>query len=472
MRIFTRIFLTFWLMIVVSIGMTVVFALSTVSLLQPLHPRALPIYPIHTCALAAQDEYERAGLDGVARYLKTARTNCSGGIVVNLRTGHPFTDMGPRLAAVESPSGSQSAEIASVATTELPFGAVIARPGSLGKSAPGFFLLMRPPYVLFMNSPRSLRTSLIFLLSRITLLILASGVCCYVLTVYLVKPIIGLGQMAEQLGGGELGTRIEGSLITRKDELGEFSRKFNQMAGEIESLVTRYKHFLAHASHELGSPLTRVNIALGLARKKADPALQPELNRIGHETKRLNMLVQEMLLLARLESGNELSWQTTSFDAALMVEEACADANFEAAQVGKSVLLRKTEAFQVTGHRELLRRALDNILRNGLRFAREAGSVRVDVTHSVEMKVGVITIQDDGPGVPPGQEEIIFEPFVTLPNGATGSNEGSGLGLAIARQAVFVNGGKVFAQSTEGKGLTVTIELPTHCADKLNRVGS
>ncbi len=121
------------------------------------------------------------------------------------------------------------------------------------------------------------------------------------------------------------------------------------MASEIESLVTRYKHFLAHASHVLGSPLTRVNIALGLARKKADPALQPELNRIGHETKRLNTLVQELLFLARLESGNELSWQTTSFDAALMIEEACADASFEAAQVGKSVVLQKTEALQLRG---------------------------------------------------------------------------------------------------------------------------
>lgn len=311
-----------------------------------------------------------------------------------------------------------------------------------------------------MNSPRSLRTSLIFLLSRIALLILASGVCCYVLTVYLVKPIIGLGRMAEQLGGGELGTRIEGSLITRKDELGEFSRKFNQMAGEIESLVTRYKHFLAHASHELGSPLTRVNIALGLARKKADPALQPELNRIGHETKRLNMLVQEMLLLARLESGNELSRQTTSFDAALVIEEACADTNFEAAQLGKSVVFEKQDTFQITGHRELLRRAVDNVLRNGLRFARESGTVRVAVTHSANNHTGTVTIVDDGPGVPPEQEELIFEPFVTLPNSATGSNEGSGLGLAIARQAVIVNGGKIFARGSDGGGLSITIELP------------
>ena len=129
--------------------------------------------------------------------------------------------------------------------------------------------------------------------------------------------------------------------------------------------------------------------------------------------------------------------------------------------IGLDGVLQKTEALQVTGHRELLRRALDNILRNGLRFAHEAGSVRVDVTHSADKRIGIITIQDDGPGIAADQEEIIFEPFVTLPNSATGANEGSGLGLTIARQAVIVNGEKIFARGSKcGGGLTVTLELP------------
>jgi two-component system sensor histidine kinase CpxA len=461
MKIFTRIFLSFWLMIVALIGMTIVLALTTVSLMQPNHLRVLPIFPLHTCAVATLDEYERGGRDALVRYLGTSRTSCSGGVVVHARENRQFSDLGPKLASVEAATGQSTPETASVTVRELPLHTVVALPGPLGRDAPGFFLLLQRPYVFFVNSPRSLHALLFFLLSRIALLIVVSSVCCYLLTSYLVKPVIRLGRMAEQLGGGDLAIRIEGTLLARKDELGEFSRKFNQMASEIESLVTRYKHFLAHASHELGSPLTRVNIALGLARKKADPALQPELNRIGHETKRLNTLVQELLFLARLESGNELSWQTTSFDAALMIEEACADASFEAAQVGKSVVLQKSETLQVTGHRELLRRALDNILRNGLRFAREAGAVRVDVSHSADKRVGIITVQDDGPGIAPEQEEMIFEPFVTLPNGATGANGGSGLGLAIARQAVIVNGGKVYARSSESGGLTVTIELPT-----------
>jgi two-component system, OmpR family, sensor histidine kinase CpxA len=461
MRLFARIFLSFWLVIILLIALTVVLAFTTLSVLQPNRTRLLPIFPAHTCALAVLDEYERGGENALSQYLRTSRTNCGGGVVLHVKPRTEFTDIARQLAIVEAAPTPPRLENASVTVRDLPSHTIVAFPGPDGKNAPGFIVLLRAPFVFLLVSHQTLHAILGIVLARIALLAGVSGICCYLLTQYLVSPVIRLGQMAEQLGGGALGTRIEAPLILRKDELGEFSRKFNQMASEIESLVTRYRHFLAHASHELGSPLTRVNIALGLAKKKAGPALQPELNRIGYETKRLNMLVQELLFLARLESGNELNRQTTSFDAALVVEGACADASFEAAQMGKSVVLVKSEPLQVTGHPELLRRAVDNVLRNGLRFAREAGTVRVDVSRVFGKNAGIITIRDDGPGIAPDQEKMIFEPFVTLPGHATGLNEGSGLGLAIARQAVLVNGGTIEAYCSEGEGLSVSIELPT-----------
>ncbi len=460
MRLFARIFLSFWLMIVTLIVITTAFALAIFSLLPPYRPGVLPIHPMHTCALAAMDVYARSGPPGLAQYLGRSRTSCSGGIVLNLRSPTQLADLGPNLATVENPAGQQSPENASVTVRTLPFSTTLAIPGEAGTQAPGFVLLIRTPYVFFLNSPRSLRATMMLVLSRLALLVGVSGLCCYPLTLYLVKPIIQLGQTAEQFGKGELSTRIGGPLIIRRDELGDLSRKFNDMASEIESLVTRYKHFLAHASHELGSPLTRVNIALGLARRKTDPALHPELNRIGHETKRLNTLVQELLLLARLESGNELNRQAVLFDVAQVVEEACEDATFEALQIGKTVLVERNEVFQVSGHPALLRRAVDNILRNGLRFAREAGTVRIKASYNTPKRLGTISIHDDGPGIAVGNEELIFEPFVTLSNNVTGFNEGSGLGLAIARQAVLANGGKISARGSRGEGLTVTIELP------------
>jgi two-component system sensor histidine kinase CpxA len=113
-----------------------------------------------------------------------------------------------------------------------------------------------------------------------------------------VRPITRLNAVAEQFGAGDLKARTSRSLSRRKDELGDLGRTFNQMAERIESLIVRYKNFLAHASHELGSPLTRLNIALALARRKAGHQLEPEHDRIGQEADRLNSLVQELFVVA------------------------------------------------------------------------------------------------------------------------------------------------------------------------------
>jgi len=170
--------------------------------------------------------------------------------------------------------------------------------------------------------------------------------------------------------------------------------------------------------------------------------------------------VKELLLLARLKSGNELTRQTTSFSIASVLNEACADARFEATDVGKFIEFENCEDFEVKGHPELLRRALDNVLRNGLRFAREKGVLKVDLIRRPSEPVGTITIQDDAPGVEADQQDIIFDPFVTLANRVTGESEGSGLGLAIARQAILANRGNVSARNGVTGGLVIYIELP------------
>ncbi len=252
--------------------------------------------------------------------------------------------------------------------------------------------------------------------------------------------------------------RIDPSLAKRTDEFGELSRTLNRMAVKIESLVSEYKTFLAHISHELGSPLTRLNIALALARRSAGPHLDQELSRIGYEANSLNAMIQEILLLARLESGNELGRQTTAFAVASLIDEVCADANFEAEELHKRVVVVRQEDFRIAGHRDLLKRALDNILRNGLRFAE--GLVQVAFFQRAGTCVGIIQIQDDGPGVSPGMERRIFEPFVSLSKTTPEVSGGSGLGLAIARQAVMANRGTISAHNSAEKGLSIVIELP------------
>ncbi|WP_158792112.1 HAMP domain-containing sensor histidine kinase [Granulicella sp. L60] len=292
------------------------------------------------------------------------------------------------------------------------------------------------------------------------LLILSSGLFSYVLTSYVVGPVTSLSRVAAQFGAGDLKARAASPLLRRKDEFGELGKVFNHMASKIEVLISRYKSFLAHASHELGSPLTRLNIALALAKRKAGPQLQPELDRIGQEADRINNLVHELLLLARLESDNELSRTPVSFDVGALVEEIRAEAMLEAKQIMKTVHLDRQESFGVRGYPELLRRAIENVLRNALRFAREQGTVQISYFQKSNLAVGVILIEDDGPGVPLGKEQAIFEPFLTLPSENSENGSGSGLGLAIAKQAVLVNGGTIFAYSLTDRGLAVSIELP------------
>jgi two-component system, OmpR family, sensor histidine kinase CpxA len=305
-------------------------------------------------------------------------------------------------------------------------------------------------YVFLVTLPMRRHDILILSLTRLERLVILPGLFSLVVTAYFVRPITRLRDVAESFGRGDLKARVMPPPSKRRDEVGDLGRVFNQMAVRIENLVARYKSFLAHASHEIGSPLTRLNIALALARRKAPPGMQPELDRIDQEANRLNSLVQELLLLARLESGNEISRDSVQFDVASIVDESCGNTALEAQQLRKSVVVVRRESFQVLGYPDLLRRALDNVLRNGVRFAQQEGSVQVSYFVTGNPATGVIQIPD-GPGVPLGREESIFEPFVTLPAGSSSESfGGSGLSLAIARQAVIANGGKVFAQTLSG----------------------
>jgi two-component system, OmpR family, sensor histidine kinase CpxA len=296
-------------------------------------------------------------------------------------------------------------------------------------------------------------------LSTLSPIVIAGFLSLFV-AAYVARPLTGLNAAAESFGRGDLKVRIHPPLATRNDELGDLARTFNAMAERIECLVTRYKDFLGHASHELGSPLTRLNIALALAQRKAGQDLKQEHDRISQESHRLNSLVQEMLLLARLESGNEIEKEPSIFDVQAVVAEAYENAVFESHQLTKTVRVKTVEGFVVRGYPNLLLRAVDNVLRNALRFARTHVSLEISRAQMGTRHVGTVLICDDGPGVDWGQEEAIFEPFLTLSGSEPGDNGGCGLGLAIARQAVLANGGRISAQGSPGGGLIVRIELP------------
>lgn len=281
-----------------------------------------------------------------------------------------------------------------------------------------------------------------------------SAITCLLLTRYFVDPIRKLQRSTESFGRGNLASRPDASLLERKDELGDLSRTISQMSSRIGTLLSSQRNFLIQVSHELGSPLSRMNVALALARRKASPGLLPELNRIQGDSSELNSMVQQLLRLARLESGLEQEEEEV-YSLHELLQQVCLDNQFTAEQTSKQVYLLSSPQINMRGYRELLKRALDNILRNAIRFTPEGGRVEVDVLSRSNDRV-VIQVKDSGIGVQDDKLDAIFEPFVR----ASSDRSGAGLGLAIARQAVHANRGTIRALNRVEGGLLIEISLP------------
>ena len=296
-------------------------------------------------------------------------------------------------------------------------------------------------------------------------LLCAIAISCsvfWVLAQQLTLPIRTLQGIAESVAQGNLNKRPSRALLKRKDELGELSVSIDLMVQKIGQLMSSQKAFLVQVSHELGSPLTRLNLALALARRKAGQALDSEFKRLEYESAELNSMIQQLLLLARLENASELNNSRQRFFLAGIVEEVAADAKFEANQNEKGVRVvlhdaEKWHAVEVLGYGDLIKRALDNILRNAIRFTSTRSSVEISCS-VLDAQEAQITVRDFGQGISPDQYCTIFEPFVRLPS--RGNGQGTGLGLAIAKQAVIAHGGSVCARNAETGGLSITIQLP------------
>ena len=444
MKIFARVFFVYWIGVIVMVALTVM-SVTTSPSLQSNRLRTIPLDDFRICAEHELTLYQAGGTSALQGLVK----GCENGLLIS-RDGTPIS--GAKLSEEDARLVIEVADGRNLTVRTSPRETTIAlRVGSEPSGSLVYLATMPVPgHPFFMT----------LILNNLTRLVFVGGAFCYLLTIFFIRPITALSHAAEQFGAGDLKARIPDRTSLRTDEFGELGRAFNEMATRIESLVARYKVFLAQASHELGSPLTRLNIALALAKRIAGPEIHPALGRIGREADNLNSLVQELLLLARLESGNELARKAVAFNVASVVDEACANASFEAGEQNKSVFVSAREDYQLVGYPDLLQRALDNVLRNGVRFCRTEGRVQVSFFQKQGGTVGLIRVDDDGDGVPDGKEESIFEAFVTLDGRSSERAAGSGLGLAIARQAVLAHRGRIYAGNSPGSGLSVTIELP------------
>ena len=290
--------------------------------------------------------------------------------------------------------------------------------------------------------------------------LLASLAVAALLAWYVSKPIRFLRGAFDAAARGDLDARIGSGLGTRRDELADLGRDFDRTAAQLKGLMEGQRRLLHDVSHELRSPLARLQAAVGLARQHPDN-IDSAMDRIDREAERMDKLVDEILALSRVESGMSAQRNET-VDVAALVRDVVEDAAFEAHAGAKTVDLdanvAELDAASVSGNAELLHRALENIVRNAMRHAPEGGKVVVAGTRDTAARTIAITVADNGPGVAHAELASIFEPFFRG-SGAKDA-QGHGLGLAIARRVIEAHGGRVAAANRPEGGLVVTLQLP------------
>jgi two-component system, OmpR family, sensor histidine kinase CpxA len=307
----------------------------------------------------------------------------------------------------------------------------------------------------------------------IAIAVITSGLMCYLLAWSMTSPVTRLRQAAQSLTAGDLTARAGAPAGGRGDELTELMRDFDRMAERIEGLVDSQARLLKDVSHELRSPLARLSVALGLARQRATPEVQNSLNRIELEADRLNQLIQRLLTISRLESGTD-GLHSTRLSLRELVEEVAHDAEYEsagrgchvtavAATDGPGTAENDYDEFLVDGDPELLRSAVENVIRNATRYTAEGTTVQVRLERQpANGEEGEIVIQvlDSGPGVPDQALPKIFEPFYRLDDARNRQTGGAGLGLSIADRAIRLHGGQLRASNRKEGGLQVEIRIP------------
>jgi len=291
--------------------------------------------------------------------------------------------------------------------------------------------------------------------------IVSSGVVSYFLARYLTAPVVRLRTATQQLAAGDLTARAEAPPKRRRDEIAELVRDFNGMAARLEDLVNAQNRLLNDVSHELRSPLARLNVALGLARQRTGPEAQGALERIEREAERLNELIGRLLAIARLESGEE-AIQKSAVNLEEMLHEICKDADFEAQSRNCRVKCVIADACIVMGHAGLLHSAIENVVRNATRYTREGTEVEIRLEKAQDAKgsEAVVRVTDSGPGVPEETLHKLFRPFYRLDDARNRQTGGVGLGLAITERTVRLHGGRVKAANRPQGGLIVEIRLP------------
>lgn len=290
-------------------------------------------------------------------------------------------------------------------------------------------------------------------------LFIAGGVCGLLFSLFLAwnltRPMRQLRAGFARVSKGDLSVRLYPQMRRRYDELSAVAQDFDAMVERLSVLVSAREELLHDVSHELRSPLARLQLATGLARQTPS-SVSASLDRIDEEARRLDKMIGELLTLSRAEHKDLPDEQY--LDLLGLLEAVANDARYEAQVPGVEILLEadRHHDYTVKGDANLIRSALENVVRNALRFSTRGQQVLINLQQ--ENGWLVIGVRDRGPGVDPDKLSSIFDPFVRVNSPLSG--KGYGLGLSIVRKVVIAHGGEVSALNAREGGLELIIRLP------------
>ncbi len=304
-----------------------------------------------------------------------------------------------------------------------------------------------------------------FAFPQLLVAIAVGGVTTYVLVLLFTRPLVRLRYAARELAQGNLKTRVAApahrSRILQEDEFKALVHDFNHMAGRLESLVGAQRLLLRDVSHELRSPLARLSVALELAREDAAPEMAAHLNRIERETEKLNQLIGQLLTLSSMEVIEKTD-QFRPVSLKGLIEEMIPDAEYEARQRQSAVAFSADDECVISGNRELLYRAIENVVRNAVRYTEAGSQVEIRLRRGEEEgeRSATLEISDRGPGIPEDEINDIFRPFYRVDRARSTETGGFGVGLAITERAVKLHHGTLLAANRAGGGVTIRMVFP------------